>query len=176
MRVVAGSLKGRIFQSPRTKRTHPMSDRMRGALFNVLGDIEGLCLLDAFSGSGAIAIEAISRGAESVVAIERDRRAYMQLEENCNALDISHAFQAVHASAHGWLERNPSRCFDVIIADPPYDDLQLNLLQRLSQRLLNNGTFVLSLPVSEPVPNFPGLKQKHTTQHAQGRLVFYKAA
>ena len=68
MRIIAGTLKGQQFQTPHSHKTHPMGDKIRGALFNVLGDIEGLSFLDAFSGSGALAFEAASRGAASVLA------------------------------------------------------------------------------------------------------------
>jgi 16S rRNA (guanine(966)-N(2))-methyltransferase RsmD len=75
MRIIAGTLGGRTFESPHGRRTHPMSDKVRGSLFNTLGDIDGLTILDAFAGSGALAFEAISRGAEHVLAIEIDNRA-----------------------------------------------------------------------------------------------------
>ena len=69
MRVIAGRLGGRLFDSPHTRRTHPMSDKARGALFNMLGDIEGMHVLDPFAGTGALSFEAISRGAASALAI-----------------------------------------------------------------------------------------------------------
>ena len=70
MRIIAGDLKGREFKSPRGRTTRPMSEKTRGALFNTLGDIEGLSVLDGFAGSGALVFEAISRGAVSALAIE----------------------------------------------------------------------------------------------------------
>ena len=70
MRVIAGRLGGRNFDSPKTQRTHPMSDKVRGALFNALGDLGGLTVLDAFAGSGACSLEAASRGATEVLAID----------------------------------------------------------------------------------------------------------
>ena len=85
MRVIAGRLRGRQFKSPPGRRSHPMSEKMRGALFNVLGDIEGLTLLDAFSGSGAISFEAISRGARSVQAVEKAVLAYRTICKNIEA-------------------------------------------------------------------------------------------
>lgn len=88
MRVVAGRLGGRIFDSPRTHRTHPMSEKARGAIFNVLGDIAGLSVLDAYSGSGALAIEAVSRGAKSVLAIEVDVEAVKTIARNIENLQL----------------------------------------------------------------------------------------
>ncbi|HKX24038.1 MAG TPA: RsmD family RNA methyltransferase, partial [Candidatus Saccharimonadales bacterium] len=82
MRVIAGELGGRFFAGPDSTATHPMAERVRGAMFNALGDIEGLTVLDAFAGSGALAFEAISRGAKSVVVVERDKRAQRIIAEN----------------------------------------------------------------------------------------------
>ena len=82
MRVVSGSLGGRLFDSPRTHRTHPMSEKARGALFNTLGDIHGLRILDAYAGSGAITIEAESRGAQHVTAIDIDVEAIRTIASN----------------------------------------------------------------------------------------------
>jgi 16S rRNA (guanine966-N2)-methyltransferase len=82
MRVVAGSLKGRIFNEPSGHQTHPMSEKVRGALFNALGDIEGLSVLDAFAGSGALSFEAVSRGAKSVVRLIKTRPRFTKVIEN----------------------------------------------------------------------------------------------
>jgi 16S rRNA (guanine966-N2)-methyltransferase len=82
MRIIAGRLGGRHFASPQGRRTHPMSDKMRGALFNALGDIDGLSVLDAFAGSGALAFEAVSRGAGHAVAIDVDKSAQRAIAEN----------------------------------------------------------------------------------------------
>src|SRR5881392_748421 len=106
MRIIAGKLKGRQFQTPHGHRTHPMSDKARGALFNVLGDIEGLTFLDAFAGSGALAFEAVSRGAKSIVAIERDRPAHSVIERNIKELGLSGQVKGVKANAGGWSIHN----------------------------------------------------------------------
>ncbi len=146
MRVIAGILGGRQFASPHSHNTHPMSDRARGALFNVLGDISGLQVLDAFSGSGALAFEAISRGAESVLAIDSDRAAQRAIEQNIRDLGVANKVKLVKASTNAWLQTNPENRFDIILCDPPYEDLQPNLLKRLADRVLTGGIVVLSLP------------------------------
>src|SRR4051812_13589965 len=106
MRIIAGELKGQQFQSPHGHKTHPMSDKVRGALFNVLGDIEDLTFLDAFAGSGALAFEAISRGAKSVVAVDRDSSAYKIIEQNVKDLRLQKAIKVVRANTAGWSGRN----------------------------------------------------------------------
>ena len=75
LRIIAGNLGGRFIDSPDTATTHPMSERMRGALFNILGDITGKVVLDPFAGSGALGLEALSRGAASALFLERDAKA-----------------------------------------------------------------------------------------------------
>ena len=88
MRIIAGTLKGRIFAAPHTLRTHPMSDKARGALFNVLGDVEGMSVLDAFAGSGALGFEALSRGASHVTSIDKDRMAVKTIKNNAVELSV----------------------------------------------------------------------------------------
>ena len=90
MRVIAGTLGGRNFSSPHTRRTHPMSEKARGALFNALGDIHGLSVLDAFAGSGACSIEAVSRGVQTKsMAIDIDPEAVKTIAENIRSLDLT---------------------------------------------------------------------------------------
>src|ERR1700683_4883439 len=103
MHIIAGYLKGRTFDSPKSGQTHPMSDKIRGAMFNMLGDIEGLNILDAFSGSGAIAFEAISRGAASVTLIESDHLAQRSIALNIDKLGLSESASLIRANANSWL-------------------------------------------------------------------------
>src|ERR1700756_1715958 len=103
MRIIAGRLGGRRFASPRGHRTHPMSDKMRGALFNSLGELAGLSVLDAFAGSGALAFEAVSRGAKGAVAIDLDRSAQQAIAANITALGLQDQVKLVRASAGAWL-------------------------------------------------------------------------
>src|SRR5665811_5390 len=117
MRVIAGSLGGRNFSSPGGHRTHPMSDKIRGAVFGVLGDIKGLTVLDVFSGSGALAIEALSRGATTAVAVEADKTAYEVIVQNIATLQLSERLQVTRAYFKAWSNRNQRSQFDIIFAD-----------------------------------------------------------
>lgn len=146
MRIIAGKLGGRQFESPHARRTHPMSDKVRGALFNVLGDIEGLSVLDAFTGSGALSFEAVSRGASHSVAIDIDKSAITTVVKSTYALGVSEQVKAVRAAAAGWLAANPEAEFDLVLLDPPYDDIKPVLLEALAERAKAGGTVVLSLP------------------------------
>lgn len=173
MRIIAGALKGHEFKSPRGHKTHPMSDKMRGALFNILGDIEGLSFLDAFAGSGALAFEALSRGAGSVVAIDQDKDAHRALDENVKSLGLNN-IKVIHASASGWSENNQDAQFDVVLFDPPYDNLQINLLEKLADRhSAPQGLVVLSCSghMDPPELNLEIVSQK---TYGDGQLIFYR--
>jgi 16S rRNA (guanine966-N2)-methyltransferase len=174
MRVVAGSLGGRIFDSPKSRRTHPMSDKVRGALFGMLGDIVGLTVLDAFAGSGALSIEAISRGAEHAVAVDIDKSAYLVIVENAKKLKIGTQLEAVKKNVAIWSGQNLDKRFDLVLCDPPYDDLNRNILRKLPRHLTESGIFVLSWPGKEKPPEFDNLTVKKTKTYGDIQLIFYQ--
>jgi 16S rRNA (guanine966-N2)-methyltransferase len=174
MQIIAGNLKGRQFDSPKQAATHPMSDKIRGALFNVLGDIDGLTVLDAFAGSGAISFEALSRGASRATLIESDRKAQKVIADNLSILNLQKEASFVSSSADNWLSRSEDQ-FDIVILDPPYDDLQKTTLVQLADRAKSGGIVVLSLPVgaSSDLPsNFQLLSTK---SYGDAQLQFYRA-
>lgn len=172
MRIIAGSYGGRLIESPRSHRTHPMSEKARGALFNSLNDITAFSVLDAFAGSGAVGLEALSRGAAVVVAVDVDRHAHHTMLNNAAALSVQN-YQAIRANVFSWLERNSEERFDLIVADPPYDQLHEKQLPLLTQLLAANGRLVLSWPSKQLVPELPGMKITKTAQHGDLQLVFY---
>lgn len=173
MRIIAGILGGRQFDSPGTHRTHPMSDKMRGALFNILGDLDGLSVLDAFGGSGALGFEAASRGADDVLILDNDKTAQKTIAHNIDALDLAPKVRLVKASAMSWLGTNESAEFEIILCDPPYDNLQPNTLASLAGHLKPSGVYVLSYPASQQVPDITGLKLVKNQQYGDGQLAFY---
>lgn len=173
MRVIAGILGGRQFDSPGTHRTHPMSDKMRGALFNILGDLDALSVLDAFGGSGALGFEAASRGASSVLILDNDKAAQQTIARNIASLGLGQKVRLVKAPAMSWLTANQGAKFNIILCDPPYDNVQANTLTSLAERLKSGGIFVLSYPSSHQVPEFDGLKLVKNQQYGDGQLAFY---
>ena len=175
MRIIAGTLKGRTFDAPHGHRTHPMSDKMRGALFAILGDIDGQEVLDAFAGSGAISFEAISRGASRVTAIESDRLAQRAIAGGIASLGLQDRAKLISASVGAWLSTS-DRMFDIVIADPPYDDLQQPLLARLTDRVKRGGLFVLSWPGNLPPPVLDPLMLVSQKSYGDGQLIFYRSA
>jgi 16S rRNA (guanine(966)-N(2))-methyltransferase RsmD len=174
VRVISGWLGGRNFSSPGGHRTHPMSDKVRGAIFGALGDIKGLTALDAFAGTGALAIEAISRGAKYAVAIEVDKRAYSVLAENVESLVLGERIKAVRAFAGAWSTRNQKQLFDLIFLDPPYDKIPYRDLKHMPRHLTDTGTLVLSWPGKMEILKFDGLQIVQHKSFGDAQLVFYK--
>lgn len=137
MRVVAGRLGGRRFRAPPGRETRPTSDRVREALFSMLGPVDELRVLDLFAGSGALAIEALSRGAANATLVERDRRAVAVIRDNLAALELGpERARVVHAPAHVALRDASGRgdAYDLVLLDPPYRDAAA-LGRELSQAL-----------------------------------------
>lgn len=174
MRVISGIYGGRIFESPHGHRTHPMSEKMRGAIFASLGDLSGLEVLDVFSGSGALAIEAVSRGAESVVSVEVDKRAHSVIEKNINQLDLDEKIKAVRAYVNAWSTRHASQQFDIVLADPPYDDIPHRDMKSLPKHLKEDGILVLSWPASYDWYPFEGLEMFKQKSYGDSQLIYYK--
>jgi 16S rRNA (guanine966-N2)-methyltransferase len=123
MRVIAGRFGGRRLLAPRGLTTRPTSDRVREALFSMLGDIQGNVVLDLFAGTGALGIEALSRGAKRAVFVERDRAAVQSLRANLATLElpapeaelrVGDALAALRAA------RGAGETYDLMFVDPPY--------------------------------------------------------
>lgn len=172
MRVIAGYLGGRNFDST-AKITHPMSEKMRGAIFNSIGDINDLSVLDVFSGSGALSIEAISRGAKTAIAVESNKHAQNDIKKNISKLGIESKVKIIKSNFASWLQTQVE-LFDIIIVDPPYRDLQLNKILNLERVLKNGGILILSLPPTSVLPVFVNLTRLIKKNYGDSTLVFYK--
>lgn len=141
MKIIAGKYYRRILEVPKNKTTRPTTSRLREALFNILQhEIEGATFLDIFAGSGAIGIEALSRGAVSATFIESDRFALQTLKNNLERLKISREAEVLFGDYHKNLKGLGFRKarFDLIFADAPYqiDVTEQILLQVASNQLL----------------------------------------
>jgi 16S rRNA (guanine966-N2)-methyltransferase len=174
MRVIAGSLGGRVFEDPRGNRTHPMSDKVRGALFNALGDIDGLVILDTYAGTGALSIEAISRGAASAVAIDTDTDAVKTIAANISLLGLEDKVTLLHKNISGWSRNNQHKQFDIVLADPPYNDIRPDVLERLGVHVRPGGLLVLSWPGSEAIRELANLEVVSHKTYGDAQLVFYR--
>ena len=174
MRLIAGRYGGRTISAPDTPRTHPMGERIRGSLFNILGDISEARVLDAFAGSGALGLEALSRGAASVVFIERDKAAQKHIVANITTLGVQTSSQLISTSVAKWDETAQQQSFDLIFADPPYFDLQLSTLSRLVKYLKTNGLMVVSYPGRESAPTVNGVVVVDKRSYGDAALAFYR--
>jgi 16S rRNA (guanine966-N2)-methyltransferase len=144
MRIIAGQRKGRRLQGPKSPGLRPTSDGLRETLFNVLGpSVEGARVLDGFAGTGAVGLEALSRGASHATFVERDPRALASLDANvrhCGAEDacaiIRDDFSRVHGLARG--------AFDLVFLDPPYEGVDLGaVVDRAAPLVAPGGRLVL---------------------------------
>ena len=174
MRIISGKLGGRQFHAPPGNRTHPMSDKMRGALFNTLGDINSSTVLDTFAGSGALSFEAVSRGAAHVTAIEIDKNAHTQVLKNIKTLEIEDKVKAVRANVSGWSDNNPEARFDLVLLDPPYEGISLLLISKMSLHAKNGGLVVLSYPGDKQPPNIKGFDLITAKLYGDSQLAFYR--
>lgn len=141
MRVVAGRYGGRTLVAPRGRSTRPTSDRVREALFSIIGPVDGLDVLDLFAGSGALGIEALSRGAASVTFVDSSKAAVAAIRANAAMVDDP---LRVHVAAIDWqaavrAERVAGRTYGLCLLDPPY-----SVLGRIAGRLGSALTPVLS--------------------------------
>jgi 16S rRNA (guanine966-N2)-methyltransferase len=131
VRVVAGAYKGRTLRAPRGRRTRPTADRVREALFSMLGSVEGERVLDLYAGSGALGIEALSRGAASATFVERDQRAAAAIRRN---LELVGADGLVVREDVLRFLGSGTGAYDLVFVDPPYDSAS-QLGGPLSERL-----------------------------------------
>jgi len=149
VRVIAGTAKGRTLAPAPGDSTRPITDRVKAALFSILNSadmIEECRYLDLFGGTGAVGIEALSRGAAEVVFCERDRGALRTLQHNLTATGFSERGQVVPGDAFAYLARAQVAAFDVIyVAPPQYQELWLRALRAVDARpeLLRDGGQVI---------------------------------
>jgi 16S rRNA (guanine(966)-N(2))-methyltransferase RsmD len=148
MRVIAGSLKGRRLKSPDWTGLRPTSDRLRETIFDVLATrLDGAHVLDGFAGTGALGIEALSRGARHVTFVDRDRRAQELIVANLEHCRIENGYTVLCASVADTLERIKNDAafvpFDVILFDPPYDLAAGTALRGADAVLAPGGVLIL---------------------------------
>jgi 16S rRNA (guanine(966)-N(2))-methyltransferase RsmD len=151
MRVIAGEYRSRALQAPRGEATRPTSDRLRETLFNVLGPrVEGSRFVDLYAGSGAVGIEAISRGADFVWFAEKARPAVRAIRDNLSALKIAGGFAIEDRGVNKMLEAlvEKERAAEIVFLDPPYEEAEeyettLKFIARNHVTMLADGAVVV---------------------------------
>jgi 16S rRNA (guanine966-N2)-methyltransferase len=189
MRIIAGSHRSRTLDAPRGMATRPTSDRLRETLFNVLAPrIEGAHFLDLYAGSGAVGMEALSRGAAEVVFVERAQPALRVLRGNLERLGFASGYH-IHATAvGGWLKqradagRKLESIFELVFLDPPYDaeDEYSNVLTFLggtAAKLLSVGAWVIAEHRRKDrlAEQYGELKRFRLLEQGDAALSFYAA-
>ncbi len=156
MRVIAGELRGRRLLGPRGWKVRPTSDRVREAVFSALGEIEGSVVLDLYCGTGALAVEALSRGAESATLVDRDIRPALG---NIEALGLRERAVLIRSDVPKWLASagsgpGPSNRFDLIFVDAPYrlaDRIGTELDSLLPPLLAEGGRVIAESAAGRPL-------------------------
>ncbi|PCR99691.1 16S rRNA (guanine(966)-N(2))-methyltransferase RsmD [Lactococcus fujiensis] len=145
MRVVAGNYGGRPLKTLAGKTTRPTTDKVKGAIFNMIGPFfEGGRVLDLYAGSGSLSIEAVSRGMDFAVQVEKDRSAQMVINENIKMTKETDKFQLMKMPAERVLSVLTGQ-FDLVLLDPPYakEQIQKNLLEMQERNLLTEEVVVV---------------------------------
>jgi len=184
MRIIAGSLRSRTLQAPPGLATRPTSGRLRETLFNVLAPrIEGAQLLDLYAGSGAVGIEAMSRGAAGVVFVERAAPALKVLRANLQQLELKDGVDVHAGNVSAFLRRETGAGFDIVFLDPPYDAVSeyaavLGLLGGAASALLNEGAMVIAEHRRKErlAESYGALQRTRLLEQGDAALSFYRAA
>jgi 16S rRNA (guanine966-N2)-methyltransferase len=181
MRITGGVFRSRSLRAPRGTATRPTTDRVREALFSMLGSAGALTadsrVLDLYAGSGALAFEALSRGASRAVAVEHARDAVSVIRDNARALGLEARISIVSARVDRALARLEGP-FDVIFLDPPYADVRdpafAEILAEAAGLLSPLGTLVLEHASADEPPAAPGLVHEKSRRHGDTTLSLYR--
>jgi 16S rRNA (guanine966-N2)-methyltransferase len=178
MRVIAGRLGGRTLAAPRGRATRPTSDRVREALFSALGDLTGAAVLDLYAGTGALGIEALSRGAARATFVESARPALVVLRANLAALGLEGAARVIALP----VERAVTTLglpFDLVLIDPPYAAIGgvPRVIEALARAgaLARDGVVVVEHAARDPAPPIAGLVARPTRAYGDTSLTIYDA-
>ncbi|HUC20344.1 MAG TPA: 16S rRNA (guanine(966)-N(2))-methyltransferase RsmD [Candidatus Polarisedimenticolaceae bacterium] len=175
MRIVAGTYGGRSIIAPKSSGTRPMTDKVRAALFDSLGDLQDVSVLDAYAGSGAVGFEAFSRGAGNVEAIEQAWAAVKVIKANQAALGIDWGYALHQVTVESWLAHQTDKRFDIVIADPPYERIKVDVLEKLGRLLAPQGLLVVSHSSRVETPKLEGLTRISNKVYGDSTLSTYQA-
>jgi 16S rRNA (guanine966-N2)-methyltransferase len=176
VRIIAGSRKGHRIAAPRGRSTRPTGDRVREAAFNLIGPVDDAVVLDLFAGSGAMGLEALSRGARRCVFAEADRDAARVISANLEKLELTGAV-VLRGDAVAALREEVSggRLYDLVLVDPPYEDwakLEPRLAELLPRALADDGLVVVETGEREE-PSLP-LEPVTSRRYGSARLTLFR--
>jgi 16S rRNA (guanine966-N2)-methyltransferase len=171
VRIIAGSHRGQRIAAPKGKDTRPTSDRVRENAFNLIGPVADADVLDLFAGSGALGLEALSRGAASVTFVESDRDAVRTINANLDKLKLRGSVlqqDAVRAAS------GDRRTYDLVLCDPPYDYDDARLLPHLAKLVSADGVLVYETSGRADPPDVPGLDVRTSRKYGSARLTLFE--
>lgn len=176
MRIIAGTLKGRRLDAPTWEGLRPSSDRLRETLFNVLAPrIEGSRFLDGFAGTGAVGLEALSRGAAHVTFIERDPRACRLIAENARRCGLTGGYTILRGGVVETARRETLGPFDLVFLDPPYADKYVDDAAAAAMRwLAPEGRLVVEHATRDPMDSVAGGRLVRTLRSGDTTLSFFE--
>jgi len=181
MRITSGEFRGRPLSVPPGDDVRPTQDRVREALFSILGDcVRGAVFLDLFAGSGAVGLEAISRGAARAVFVEREQRPIAFLSSNIERLKASSRCEIHRSDVLAWLSSPVRVGFDIVFADPPYalgdEGVYVDLLRLLADgdRLRPGALFVAEMTSRRVCEESPAWELLRDRVYGQSRLAVYR--
>ncbi|MHB8076867.1 16S rRNA (guanine(966)-N(2))-methyltransferase RsmD [Desulfosporosinus fructosivorans] len=153
MRIIAGEMRGRLLKTVEGMQTRPTSDKVKGAIFNSLGNkVLDARVLDLFAGTGNLAIEALSRGSRDAVLVEKSRDAHQVIRKNIEQMGVGHKAKLLLLDAFKYIERYPDEVFDLIFLDPPYrEGLVLKVISTLKKHpcLAADGVIIVETAKDE---------------------------
>ena len=178
MRIIAGESKGRRLKAPKWPGVRPTSDKLRETLFNIVAArVPDARVLDVFAGSGAVGLEALSRGASRVVFVENDRRAAQLIEENAALCGVSNRCVIIRGAAEQTLENQiDGDPFDLVMLDPPYDFEALSdVIGAAVRHLVPNGLLILEHASRRVLPEVSGARAVRTVRSGDSALTMFEA-
>ncbi len=176
MKIISGEFKGRAISQPKTRSVRPMGEKVRAALFDIVGSVQDAVVLDVYAGSGAIGLEAISRGAMLVEAVEASRPVAKVIEQNARSLGADDKYRLWVMPVEKWLASNQQwdKEYDLIIADPPYNSVDGAVMEQLARHLAPDGTLILSHSSKITAPTLKSVSLIRTYQYGDSALSVYK--
>ena len=170
MRIIAGSHRGHRIAAPTGRDTRPTSDRVRESAFNLIGPVDGADVLDLFAGSGAMGLEALSRGAAHATFVESSREACRVINANLDKLGLRATVLCQDVSRAVAQERGT---FDLVLCDPPYGLVPGTVSGELARLVRKDGLLVWESASREPAPEVPGLEERTSRTYGSARLTLF---
>jgi 16S rRNA (guanine966-N2)-methyltransferase len=170
MRIIAGTHRGHRIAAPKGRDTRPTSDRVRENAFNLIGPVDDGDVLDLFAGSGAMGLEALSRGAASATFVESDREACRTINANLDKLNLKASVLCQDVLRAVTSER---RTYDLVLCDPPYDYDHAKLVPRLARLVSEDGVLVYESSGRQDPPEVPGLEVRTSRRYGSARLTLF---